>query len=163
MAINPRSPLHPYWLGPREARRDAIDRLVALGVALTEIPLDRSRVLLTRFIDEFVDPSRTDELRVALDRPVDLDRWLRSRVQSSRTLGCVRWLAADNPDARCVRFERSATLPALDVDLGTLDDTWAASWPGLYVSFAAGRALVVTLDYEEVRCDVRTTRGTPYR
>ena len=164
MAIDPRSPLHPYRVDPRSARRDEIARLVTLGVALTEVPVGRSRVLLARFIDEFVDPSRAGELRLALGRPVELDRWLRpSCVQSGGTIGCVRWLAAAAPAARCVRFERSAILPALDIDLATLDDTWAASWPGLFVSFDAGRALAVTLDYEEVRCDVRAPRGTPYR
>jgi len=164
MAIDPGSPLHPYRVDPRAARRDAIERLQALGVALAEIPLARSRPLLERFVSEFVDPSRVGELRRELGRPLEIDRWLRPEcVQSGGSIGCVRWLAADAPGARCVRFERSVTLPGLDIDLATLDDTWAASWPGLFVSFDAGRALVVTLDYEEVRCDVRSARGTPYR
>ena len=64
---------------------------------------------------------------------------------------------------RCIRFERRPRLPALDIDLATIDDTWAASWPGVFVRFDAGRAVVITLDYEEIRCDMRAGRGTPYR
>jgi hypothetical protein len=164
MPIDPRSPFHPYRVDPRAARQRAVARLEALGVALAEIPLDRSRPLLARFVDEFVEPSRVRQLHLELGRPLALERWLRPECIHDRgSLGCVRWLAGSVPGARCVRFERSVTLPALIIDLATLDDTWAASWPGLFVSFDAGRAVVVTLDYEEVRCDVRAARGTPYR
>ncbi len=164
MPIDPSSPFHPYRLDPRAERRQAIERLAALGVAFVEIPLARSRQLFARFLRDFTDASRAAELHRELARPLDLDGWLRAEcVHGGRALGCVRWLAAPAPGARCLRFERSVTLPALAIDLGTLDDTWAASWPGLFVSFDAGRAVVVTLDYEQVRCDVRATRGTPYR
>jgi len=49
-----------------------------------------------------------------------------------------------------VRLERRARLPALDIVVIGMDDAWAASWPGLFVNFEAGRAFVVTVDYEEI-------------
>lgn len=62
-----------------------------------------------------------------------------------------------------MRFDRRPALPALEIELATIDDAWAASWPGAYVNFDAGRAVVITLDYEDVRCDVRAAPATPYR
>jgi hypothetical protein len=44
-----------------------------------------------------------------------------------------------------------------------MDDVWAASWPGLFVSFDAGRALAVSIDYEVLRSDLRVPRASPYR
>jgi hypothetical protein len=180
MALDPRSPLHPFRLDPRAARRDAIERLEVLGVVMAEIPVARSRPLLDRFVREFVDPSRAALLAAEIRRPgaasrvLELDTWLRPEcVSHGGTIGCTRWLAVGalpahgvaptGARARCVRFERNAALPALAIDLATLDDSWAASWPGSFVSFETGRAVVVTLDYEEVRCDLRAARGTPYR
>jgi hypothetical protein len=154
----------------RDLLDDQISRLEALGVALTPIPPDRTRALLARFVDEFVDPQRAAELRARLDDPdgrqraVELSRWLRpDRARPGGVLGCARWLAAGDAAARCLRFDRRASLPALEIALATLDDAWAASWPGVFVNFAAGRAVVITLDYEDVRCDIRAAPATPYR
>ena len=173
MPLDTRSPLHRFRVDPRARRRDEIERLEALGVDLTEIPSARARPLLARFVREFVDPARAARLDEELARPpaappvLDFDRWLRPEcVRRDGVVGCVRWLLGGGPahvGASFVRFERRADLPALAIDPSTLDDAWAASWPGLFVSFEAGRAVVVTLDYEEVRCDVRAARGTPYR
>lgn len=177
MSLDPRSPLHRFRVDPRAARRDAVERLLGLGVTLAEIPAARSRHLLARFVDEFVDPERAPALTAEISgshlvprRPLDFDRWLRPEcVRRGRVAadGCVRWLregiGASQPAPPCIRFERAADLPALAVDLSTLDDTWAASWPGLFVSFEAARAVAVTLDYEEIRCDLHPARGTPYR
>jgi hypothetical protein len=160
--------------------RAQVGRLTALGVGLVEIPPSRARALLDRFVREFLDPCRADELSRELDRPrgaarpLDYDRWVRPECVRSEgpgrraslcggAVGCVAWLLAGSAAAPCVRFERSPDLPALAIDLATLDDTWAASWPGLFVSFEAGRAVVVTLDYEEIRCDVRAPGASPYR
>lgn len=170
MPLDPSSPLHRFRVDARAARRDQMERLEALGVVMAEIPGARSRPLFARFVQEFVDPARGARLVEEVGRPpagersFDFDRWLRPECLRRRGAGgCMRWLAAGAPLARCVRFERSAHLPALAIDLATVEDTWAASWPGVFVSFEAGRAVVVTLDYEEVRCDVRAPRGTPYR
>ena len=183
MPIDPRSPLHRFRVDPRAVRRAQIDRLVALGVGLQEIPPPRARRLLDRFLDEFLDPRSAAELAAELSgprgpaRPLDFDRWLRpectrrgehGRGSSLRSgaAGCVAWLLAGSTDAPavpCVRFERRPDLPALAIDLATLDDAWAASWPGLFVSFEVGRAVVITLDYEEIRCDLRAAGATPYR
>jgi hypothetical protein len=176
MPLDPRSPLHRFRVDPRVVQRGAIERLQALGVACVEISPDRSRSLLARFVGEFIDPARVDGLEAELARlhvaphTLDFDPWLRPDcVHRGGVIGCVRWLLAGARVGRlssrfdCVRFERAAGMPALALDLTTMDEAWAASWPGVFVSFAAGRAVVVTLDYEQVRCDVRAARGTPYR
>jgi hypothetical protein len=175
------SPLHRFRVDPRAQRRSAVLRLEALGVAAVEVSAARSRALLARFVHEFVEPRHAAALGVELARPrslqraIDFDRWLRPDcVRRQGVGGCVRWLLAgasgrsgqqgsEPARTECVRFERAAELPALAIDLTTLEDAWAASWPGVFVSFDAGRAVVVTLDYEEVRCDVRAARATPYR
>lgn len=146
--------------------RDQIDRLVGLGVRLRPIPAADARSRFDRFVDLFVDPDRAADLRARRadpDRAVEVARFLRGdRLCTSRGLGLCRWLAAGAEGARAVRFDRGAALPALDVDLGTLADAWAGSWPGVYVNFAAARAAVVTVDYEDVRCETRAPK-TPYR
>ena len=170
MPLDPRSPLHRFRVDPRAARRDEIARLEALGAVLDEIPPSETHPLLARFVREFVDPAAGTRLLSELtgarapERSFDFDRLLRPEcVQRNGSQGCLRWLASGTDTARCLRFERCAHLPALAIAIATFDDVWAASWPGVFVSFETGRAVVVTLDYEEVRCDVRAARGTPYR
>lgn len=154
----------------RDVLSAQIDRLDALGVVMSALPIPRARSLFARFVDEFVDSQRAAELidrrgdPAGAHRGIELARWLRpDRTRRGGPLGCVRWLAAGKASARGVRFDRRPSLPALEIDLATLDDTWAASWPGAYVNFDAGRAVVITLDYEDVRCDVRAASATPYR
>lgn len=173
MPLVPGSLLHRYRVDPRAARRDEIGRLEALGVVMSDISPARARSLLTRFVAEFVDPSCGADLTAELMRPgsaertFDMDRWLRPdctrRGGSREGTGCVRWLRMGLEGGRCFRFERRPHLPALSIDLDTMDDTWAASWPGVFVRFDVGRVVVITIDYEEIRCDVRAGRGTPYR
>ncbi len=174
MPLDLGSPLHRYRVDPRVLRREALDRLAALGVASAEISPAVARSLLARFVRDFVDPTRRAALEAKLATPptppveIDFDHWLRPECVHPRgVVGCLRWLregVANGPaPVRCVRFERTPGLPPLSLELATMDDTWAASWPGVFVSFATARAVVVTLDYEEVRCDVRAARGTPYR
>lgn len=170
MASDGRAPILRFGADPREVRRREVERLEELGVAFVEISPARARPLLGRFVDEFVDPERAPALRALLQassptaHALELGRWLRpDRTQRAGPVGCARWLASGRTPARCLRFERRAYLPALDIDLATLDDAWAGSWPGIFVSFEVGRAVVVTLDYEELRCDVRGGPATPYR
>ena len=170
MARDAPSPFRRYREDPRDLRRQQLQRLEQLGVSFVELAPARACALFTRFLDAFIDPERAAELRLLLDasgaagRATELARWLRpDRTQRGGPLGCARWLAKGEAPARCVRFERHAYLPALEIDLATLDDAWAGSWPGVFVSFDAGRAVVVTLDYEDLRCDVRAAPATPYR
>lgn len=147
-------------------RRDELGRLRGLGVEITEISRARTRALFDRFVREFIAPEHAarffeDVQRRGLD---DLQRWMRhDRTLRAVAEGSLAWLAPRAEAGRCVRFEKRADLPALEVELATLDETWATSWPGAFVSFEAGRALVVTVDYEVLRCD-RGARGmSPYR
>ena len=148
-------------------RRDELGRLRGLGVAIAEIGSVRSRSLFDRFVREFIAPEHAagffeDVKRRGLD---DLQRWMRhDRTLRTVAEGSLAWLAPREEATRCVRFEKRADLlPALEVDLATMDEAWATSWPGAFVSFEAGRALVVTVDYEVLRCD-RGARGmSPYR
>ncbi|APR79364.1 Hypothetical protein A7982_04711 [Minicystis rosea] len=149
---------------------DQRDRLSDLGVVLSTASAARTRVLFARFVDEFVEPSRGAELMALREdredrhRPVEIARWLRpDRTRRGGPMGCMRWLSEGHASARCVRFDRRGSLPAIEIDPTTIDDTWAASWPGVFVSFEAGRAVVITLDYEDIRCDVRAALATPYR
>jgi hypothetical protein len=150
--------------------RREIKRLRALRVKLAELAPARSHALFERFAGEFVGPERAPvflaEVRRAGGRGlcVDPGRWLRPDCAVVLgSAGCARWLAGGRRGARCVRFDRRAGLPAVEIAIDTMDDVWAASWPGLFVSFDAGRALAVSIDYEVLRSDLRVPRASPYR
>lgn len=163
--MTPRSAARP-GLDPRIARRHELARLRALGVEITEISRARTRAMFERFAREFIAPEHgarffEDVRRRGLD---DLQRWMRHDC-TLRTIaqGCLAWLGPRENLDPCVRFEKSADLPALEIALATMDETWAASWPGVFVNFDAGRALVITVDYEVLRCDRGAARTSPYR
>ncbi|MEP7121739.1 MAG: hypothetical protein ABJE95_12545 [Byssovorax sp.] len=153
-------------LDPRAVRRDEVARLRALGVEITEIGRAKSRSLFDRFVREFIAPEHAarfldDVKRRGLD---DLQRWMRhDRTLRTLAQGSLAWLAPREELRRCVRFEKRPDLPALEVELATMDEAWATSWPGAFVSFEAGRALVVTVDYEVLRCDRGARLTSPYR
>lgn len=153
-------------LDPREARRYELARLRALGVAVTELGQARSRALVERFVREFVEPERSAHVleEVRQQRFGELDRWTREDcTQRASGRGCLSWLGPQERGGRCVRLEKRASLPALEIVVATLEDTWAASWPGVFVNFEAGRALVITIDYEVRRCDRGASKRSPYR
>ncbi|MFS8069825.1 MAG: hypothetical protein ACMG6S_25960 [Byssovorax sp.] len=153
-------------LDPREARRYELARLRALGVEITELGQPRSRALLERFVREFVEPERSAHVldEVKRQRLGDLDRWMREDcTQRTSGRGCLAWLGPRERGGRCVRLEKRASLSAMEIVVATLEDTWAASWPGVFVNFEAGRALVITIDYEVRRCDRGGLRRSPYR
>jgi hypothetical protein len=153
-------------LDPRAARRYELARLRALGVEVTEVGRARTRALFDRFVREFIAPEHSarffeDVRRRGFD---DLQRWMHHDFTSrSAAQGCLGWLEARESLVPCVRFEKRADLPALEIALATMDETWAASWPGAFVNFDAGRALVITVDYEVLRCDRGMGRTSPYR
>jgi hypothetical protein len=151
--------------GAGDVHRRQIERLRRLGVDFHALSAAQKLATFRRFADAFVDPARREEFMaaVARPRPIDYDRFVPpERVRSVPPAeGSLRWLAGGAGDARCLRMERRASLPALDILIASLDEVWATSWPGMLVSFPAGRALVVTLDYERIHCDVRSP--APYR
>ena len=150
----------------RAARRDELARLRALGVEVAEIGRAPSRVLFDRFVREFIAPEHhgpflDDVKRRGLD---DLQRWIRQDCTlRTKAEGCLAWLGPEPQLARCLRFEMRVELPALEITMATMEETWAASWPGVFVSFEVGRALVITVDYEVLRCDRGARRTSPYR
>jgi hypothetical protein len=155
---------------PGSVLSDQVDRLTGLGVALTVIPLARSRALFRAFAEQFVDPHRVDEIVARREHEggrrqgVEMGRWLRpDRTRPGGPAGVVRWLTGADPAALCLRFDPRGSLPALEIRAGTLADAWAASWPGVLVSFERGRAVAISLDYEDLRCDLRAAPATPYR
>jgi hypothetical protein len=141
-----------------------VRRLVELEVVLVELDTRLAAGLFRRFVAEFGDPARAPELERPGARPIDFERWLRHDcIRPARVEGSLRWLRGGHEGGRCVRFERRRTLPALEIDLSTMEDAWATSWPGAFVNFDRARALVVSVDYEAFRCDLRAGRATPYR
>lgn len=142
-----------------------ITRLKRLGVRLKKMGAQSTRQYIQRFASEFVDPERNDEfIAVSALRPVDHVKWVRAdRRQEAPKHGAVEWLASGTARCVCLRLDRRPGLPALEVRLDTMNESWVSSWPGVYVRFMNSRALVVTLDYEVLQCDLRSGRGSPYR
>lgn len=152
-------------LSAEALQEQRIERLRALGVVLVPLPLRETRALQRRFREAFVDPSQQDEYARVLEggRAIEHQRFL--RADSVRPLGprgsSLAWLTSGSARTQCHRMEREPWLPAVHLVPGSVEETWVASWPGVFVSFDAGRALVVTLDYERIYCDLRGR--TPYR
>jgi len=139
-------------------QRRRLDRLRHLGVGLSALDDAMTRALVQRFGEAFVDPAHHAAFAAALARTrgLDYDRFLRPDCVRPPPLGgSLPWLGAGSPDARCYRLEREAWLPAVELQVRSLDETWATSWPGVFVSFHAARAVVVTLDYERIHCELR--------
>jgi hypothetical protein len=142
-----------------------VRRLRELGVVAAEIALPEGVRLRERFLAEFGDADRVASL---LGREpglaANLERAMRpEHTRGARVEGSVAWLSGGGRAARCHRFERWLGLPVLEIDLGTMEDGWATCWPGAFVSFDLARALVVSVDYEAFRCDLRAHGATPYR
>jgi hypothetical protein len=134
-------------------------------VVAAEVPPAQGARLLERFLTEFAELSGV--VRIELLGPsaaTNLERVVRpEHLRPARAGGSVAWLAGGRPLATCHRFERWRALPVLEIDLATIDDAWATSWPGAFVSFDLSRALVVSVDYEAFRCELRGRGATPYR
>ncbi len=152
----------PPWVATWEHH---LRRLRALEVVAHEVHPDQAAHLLRRFAAEFVDPERRDALlEEDPNRAVPFERYLHADcTRSARVDGSLAWLRGGHLDLRCVRLERRPGLPALELDTSTMEDGWAASWPGVFVNFDRARALVISVDYEAFRCDLRSRRRTPYR
>jgi hypothetical protein len=144
-------------------------RLRALGAEFEVLGRAESHEVRRRFAEQFVDPAELPSVIPALlARALDgrcfaFDRVLRPDGSShpTRAVSSLRWLTADFREPRCHRFEPYPNLPALAIVATSLEEAWAASWPGVIVSFETRRALVVTLDYERIHCDLGGR--SPYR
>jgi hypothetical protein len=155
--------LPPAWIDATWEHH--VRRLRALNVHAAPLDTARTTALLRRFVEEFGDPDLGAELLAASpERAFHFERCMRpDRIVPARAEGSVLWLGNGRAGAACVRFERRRCLPALVIDVATLQDAWAASWPGAFVNFACARALVVSVHYEAFRVDLRGRRDTPYR
>jgi hypothetical protein len=153
----------------RRIRRRQIARLRALSVEVTELSAKKSRAALLELADKFIGPERAAgflevvEAARACRREVDYTRWLRADGRPPERRPRLGWLVGERPRAVCIRFDRRVLFPALRLGLDGMQDEWAFSWPGAYVSFADRRALVVSLDYEVTCCDLSTPGASPYR
>jgi hypothetical protein len=142
-----------------------VARLRELRVRLKRLSSFATREHIRRFASEFVDPERNaDFLAASVIGPIDHVKWIRvDRSQNAPKQGTLEWLGSGTLGSVCLRLDRRPGLPGLELRLDTVDESWISSWPGVYIRFAAGRALVVTLDYEVLQCDLRAARGSPYR
>ena len=152
-------------LSAEALQQHRLHRLRQLGVVLAPLERAETQSLQRRFAEAFVDPLRQDEFlwALSLHRALEHHRFL--RADGVRPLvpagSALAWLSAGSTKTRCYRLEREPWLPAVHVVPGSLEEAWIGSWPGVFVSFDAARALVVTLDYERVYCDLRGR--APYR
>lgn len=154
---------------PGAALRAELVRLRALGVALSELrPASATRVL-ERVIGDFVQEEQRAKLRAAWleaasQETVRLENLVRPDTICSRAeRSLVSFLTRRGRDATLVRFDRRAGLPAIQIVASTFEDSWAGSWPGLYVGAEGTRIAVITRDYAELRCATRLSGATPYR
>lgn len=150
-------------------RRRELSRLRALSVRVTELSAAASREVFARFVAQFVASDRAPELmRVVSQGPfffreLDYGRWLRLDAQPVVAGAGMAWLAGGRRGAACVRFDRWAALPAVRIGVDRMRDEWALSWPGVYISFEARRALSVSIDYDVTCCDLSSLGASPYR
>lgn len=142
-----------------------LTQLRRLGVAWKKLGRRATIDVIARFAEEFIDPDRSEQFLSASSLgPVDHVKWLRpDRTQDAPKQGALGWLASGAAKLSCLRLDRRARLPAVELRIETIDEVWATSWPGVYVHFESGRALAVTLDYEVFLCDLRRGPGSPYR
>ncbi|EYF00895.1 hypothetical protein [Chondromyces apiculatus] len=142
-----------------------LGQLRKLGAVLAPLDQPATQAIHRRFMESFVDPLRHDELLWALSkrRPIDHHRFLRADVvwPSAPAGASIAWLTAGSPEAGCFRLEREPWLPGVRLQPASLDEVWVGSWPGVFVCFDAGRAVLVTLDYERIFCNLRGR--SPYR
>lgn len=123
-----------------------------MGIGVEEMSPVQSRALLVQFLGDFVDPERKDSFALALrrspvrQRPVDYERVLRSDriVSDAGGTDLLRWLSRDGTSPYCHFFQRQAWKPAARFLISSLSEPISTSWPGIFVNFDAGRALVVT-------------------
>jgi hypothetical protein len=153
----------------RRLRRREISRLRALSVDVSELSVKRSRAALSTFVEQFVAPEQAAgflavvEAARASHREVDYARWMRQDGRPPQRRPRLRWLSAGREGATCLRFDPRVVLQALRLSVDGMQDVWAFSWPGAYVSFDDRRAMVVSIDYEVTCCDLSAAGASPYR
>lgn len=149
----------------REAFLFELARLRELGVRTKRIGMPSTRKHIERFASEFVEPERHAAfLSASTMGPVDHAKWLRSDLsRDTPSRGTLDWLMRGASNSTCLRLDRRVGLPAVELKLEKMDESWIASWPGAYVQFVTGRALIITVDYEVFQCDSRAACHSPYR
>ncbi|AKT42744.1 hypothetical protein [Chondromyces crocatus] len=146
-------------------QQQRLGQLRKLGAIFAPLGQEETRTFHRRFLESFVDPLRYEELVAALTRrrAIDHHRFLRADVVrgGAPPQGAIAWLTSGSPSTACIRIEREPWLPGLHLQPTSLEEIWLSSWPGVFVCFEAGRAILVTLDYERIYC---TLGGrSPYR
>lgn len=154
------------WRAALDVHFGGIDRLRQLGVHVRELTPASSTQIAARFLREFSSAERAGEALLALENgeALTFEKWLREDVMARDAPGeHLAWLTARARGARCVRLSRRGNLPAVEIEVSTMEDAWAASWPGAFLQLDLGRAVIVNLDYEVLRLNLHPKHATPYR
>lgn len=153
----------------RRIHRRRIARLRELSVEVHELPAGEAREALIRFANAFVGAPGARgflaeiEAAQAGHREVEYGRWLWQGEPPPELKPRFGWLSDWMPGRSAVRFDRRVGLSVLRFSTYTIPDEWVLSWPGAYVCFEAGRAMVVSLDYEVTCFDLSAPDRLPYR
>ncbi len=153
----------------RRVHRRQIARLRDLSVDVRELSPEASREAMILFAREFLGAERTGDFVTEVDaakatfREVDYGRWLWQGAPPPALKPRFGWLSDWMPRTTCLRFDRRVALPALRLSIPGMLDEWAFSWPGVYVSFDKGRAILVSLDCEVTCYELSPSRKSHYR
>jgi hypothetical protein len=153
------------WRTAVDAHFTQVDRLRTLGVRVLELSPVGSCTHLERFLREYVAPEHASVARAALDAggAFPVERWLPPDCIRPTKRENVSWLATGDEQASAHRLALRGDVPAVVVLLSTLEEAWATTWPGIFVRFELGRAVIVTPDYTVIRCELSMRGATPYR
>lgn len=150
----------------RRIHRKQMSRLRDLAVDVEELSARDSREALSRFARAFMGVERSvtflgeADATHATGREIDYGRWLWQGSPPPPLKPQLGWLSDWHPGTSCIRFDRRLIFPALRLSVTGMLDEWAFSWPGAYVSFDSGRAMLVSLD-REVSCYELAAGGKP--
>ena len=153
----------------RRIHRRRISRLRDLSVEVHELSAGESREALIRFAHAFVGVGGAEAFLAAIEAArrshgeIEYGKWLWQGSPPPELRPRFGWHSDWLPGRRCIRFDRRVSLSALRLSSYTIPDEWVLSWPGVYVSFETGRAIVVSLDYEVTCFDLSAPPRPPYR
>ena len=150
----------------RRIHRKQMSRLRDLSVDFEELSALESREALARFARAFMGVERSASFLGEADathatgREIDYGRWLWQGSPPPSLKPQLGWLSDWHAATTRIRFDRLLLFPSLRLPVAGMLDEWAFSWPGAYVSFENGRAMLVSLD-RDVSCYELAAGGKP--